>query len=176
MNYTPSTIDAIGDVVNGVQVQTSVFDNLTYFYKDGTTAGQFELFNVYGRILLLQLFIEAITANGAGASLVLFNATWSTPVIAVQPICDTCGSIAALPRGCRITFVGGVVATHAVITVATPGCVSDVTNIKPHIIGMSGGIGTIGMCTSVANAASGTSQANLFYVPLSDGAYVTKVI
>jgi hypothetical protein len=176
MQYTPSTIDVIGDMVNGLRVDTSVFNTVSYLYKDGTTVGQFELFNVYGRILVLQLFIEAITTFGAGAARTLFNATWTTPVVAVQPMCSKCDSVAALPRGCRITFVGGIVATAAVITVATPGAVSDVTNIKPHIIGMKSGIGTIGMLTTDANSASGTAQASLFYVPLSDGAYCTRVL
>ncbi len=175
-NYNASTIDVIGDLKNGLRVDGSVFPAVTYFYKDGTVAGQFELFKVYGRIFVLQLFIEIITNLGAGAAQVLFNYTSLTPAIAVQPMCSKCASIASIPRGVRIVFVGGIVATAAVITVKTPGCVSDVINTKPHIIGLANGVGTIGMLTTDANSASGKAQASLYYVPLSDGAYVEKVL
>ncbi len=171
--YEPSKLEVIGDLVNGIHVQTSVFANLTYFHRD-----QWEIFNVYGRILLINLYIEAITLNGAGAVQLLFNFTSTAPAIAVQPLCAKCASIAALPRGGRIVWVGGIVATAAVITVAATGGVSDVTCTPAHrhIIGTTGGTGTIGMLTSDADAVSGTSQANMFYVPLSDGAYCSRVI
>ena len=165
-NFSPSTIDVIGDITNGIGVATGVFANLTYFHQD-----QWELFHVYGRVLLKRLFIECITDNGAGATLIQFNYTFTTPAITVKPMCAVSGSIAAVPRGARFVWVGGAVATACVITVATGGF-SDVVNTNPAILGGEGFIGTVGMLTTTADAASGTSQAFAYYVPMSDGAYM----
>lgn len=170
-NYAPSTRERISDLIAGMRVQTGVFAVNTYI-NHVTSTGQFELFNVHGRILLMHLYIEAITVFGAGAAVISFTYTSSDPVIAVQEISDSCASVAALPEGCRIVWVGGAVATHAVITVATTGGVSDVTPTTPQYIGTQGGTGTIGMLTATATPASGTAQAFMNYVPLEKGAYV----
>lgn len=164
-DYDPSTQDRIGDLITGMRVDTSVLANLTYLHQD-----QWEAFNVYGRVMVLQLFWEAITVNGAGATLFQYNFTSTTPAVGVEPICAVSASIAALAQGLRCVWVGGAVATAAVIT-ATAG-VSDVICVSPHIIGTTGGIGTIGFVTSVADAASGTHQHSIYYIPMSEGAYV----
>lgn len=164
--YSPSTIEVIGDLVSGLRVEVPTFANLTYFHQD-----QMELFKVYGRIILKRLFIECITDNGGGATQLQFTYTFTTPAITIKPLCAKCASIAALVRGSRIVWVGGAVATAAVVTVATGGC-SDVINSSPVILGGEGFIGTVGMLTSDANPVSGTSKAILYYVPDSDGAYV----
>lgn len=166
MNYSDSTIARISDMINGVRVDTSVFNNLTYFHRD-----QWELFRVNGRVKLHQLFIEAITDNGAGGTLLQFNYTFTTPAITVKPLCAVSASIANLPRGSRIVWVGGAVATATVITVATGGC-SDVIADAGVILGGVGFVGTIGMLTTTADAVSGTSQATVFYSQMSDGAYI----
>jgi hypothetical protein len=170
-NYSPSTIDVVGDLINGLRVETGVFAAATYI-NHTTNTGRWDLFNVYGRILLKHLFIEAITVFGAGAAVLRFSFESTTPVIAVQDICGACASVAALPQGGRIVWVGGAVATAAVITVAATGGVSDVTATAPHYIGTKDGVGVIGMFTETATIASGTAQAVLCYAPLSDGAYV----
>ena len=171
-NYAPSTRERISDLVAGMRVQTGVFAAATYIDHDSTTTGQYELFNVHGRILLMHLFIEAITVFGAGAAVVSFTYTSSDPVIAVQEINDACASVASFPEGGRIVWVGGAVATDAVITVAATGGVSDVTPTAPQYIGTQGGTGTIGMLTATAGVASGTAQAFMNYVPHEKGAYV----
>jgi len=171
-NYSPSTIDVVGDLINGLRVETGVFAAATYI-NHVTHTGQWEIFKVYGRVRLMQLFIEAITVFGAGAAVVSFTFTSSTPVIAVQEISDACASIATLPQGGRIVWLGGAVATPAVITVAATGGVSDV--IAPsdgQIVGTKDGVGYIGMLTATATLASGTAQAVCCWAPLSDGAYV----
>ncbi len=171
-NYAPSTIDVIGDLHCGLRSETGVFAAATYI-NHTTHTGQWELFKVNGRILLKHLFIEAITVFGAGAAVVSFTFTSATPVIAVQEICDACASIAALPRGGRIVWPGGIVATLATITVAATGGVSDYTPPgNPHYIGTKDGVGYIGMLTATATLASGTAQAVCCWAPLSDGAYV----
>lgn len=163
-NYNPSTQERVGDLIHGLRVETGVYANLTYHHQD-----QWELFHIYGRILVKHLFIECITDNGGGATLLQFNYTFTTPAITVKPLTAVSGSIAALVRGSRIVCLGGAVATAAGVTVATGGC-SDL-NTTPVILGGEGFIGTVGMLTTTADGVSGTSQAFMYYVPMSDGAY-----
>jgi len=172
-NYAPSTIARIGDLINGVRVDTSVLANATYLLS-----AQHEIFNVYGRIKIHNLFGEVTVICSNNATQVLFNYTSSSPVIAVQPLCAKCASIAQLAVGERIYWLGGAVATAAVIT-ATPG-ISDI-NATPQVIGgvATAGtnfVGTIGILSSDANQASGSIRYTIFYTPMSDGAYVTAVL
>jgi hypothetical protein len=176
MNYSPSTRSRVADIVRGLQVKTSVFINHSYFHQQ-----QAEFFNVFGRIMLMQLFVEFITATGTGGTFLQFNYTSTTPTIGVQPISGASGSIASLFRGGRVVWQGGAVATVAVVTVSsvTLSGISDFISVKPQIIGLVGGIGTIGILTSnddPQDSAVPTSQVFLNYVPMSPGAYVTKVV
>ncbi len=167
MNYNPSTISRIADIHAGLRVETSVFANLTYFA--GVANTQTELFKVYGRIWVRQLFIEAITDNGAGATILQFNCTFTTPVIGVNAMNGAVVSIAAMGRGSRVVWIGGAVASITVLTDSAG--LSDVLPDAGQIVGGVGFVGSIGMKATIADAASGTSQAVLVYVPLSDGAY-----
>jgi hypothetical protein len=169
-NYAPSTRERISDLIGGMRVQTGVFNCATYI-NHVTNTGQFELFNVKGRIMLLQLYLEAITVWGAGAAVISFTYTSSSPTVAAAEICDASASVATLAEGRRVVWVGGAVATLAVIT-ASAG-ISDVICTNPHIIGTQGGTGTIGMLTATATLASGTAQAFCNYIPLEVGAYIT---
>jgi hypothetical protein len=170
-NYAPSTRERISDLVAGMRVQTGVFDANTYL-NHVTNTGQFELFNVSGRILLMHLYIEVTTVLGAGAAVVSFTYTSSSPTIAVAEICDASASIATLAEGGRIVWPGGIVATLATITPSAG--ISDYTPPgNPHYIGTQGGTGTIGMLTATATPASGAAQAFMNYVPLEVGASVT---
>lgn len=163
-NYAPSTMARIADLIAGMRVESGVLANVTYFHQD-----QWEVFKVYGRIMVLQLYFEAITVNGAGASLFQYNFTSTTPAVSVEPMGAVSASIAALAQGLRCMWVGGAVATAHVIT-ATAG-ISDVICVNPHIIGTKDGVGSIGMLTTTADAVSGTHQHVLQYIPMSDGAY-----
>lgn len=168
-NFNPSTIEMVGHLMNGIRVDTSVLANLTYLHQD-----QWEIFNVYGRIKIHNLFLEVTVVCSNNATQVLFNYTSTTPAIAVQPLCAKCASIAQLAVGERIFFVGGAVATAAVIT-ATPG-ISDI-NVTPHIVGGVAAdgtnyVGSIGILSSDADQASGSVRGSIFYTPMSDGAYV----
>lgn len=163
-NYPPSTRARVADLITGMRVETTVLANLTYLHQD-----QWEAFTVVGRIMVLQLYFEAITVNGAGATLFNYNFTSTTPAIGVQPMCAASASIAALAQGLRCVWVGGAVATAAVIT-ATAG-ISDVICVNPQIIGTADGVGSIGFVTTVADAVSGTHQHVLHYIPMDAGAY-----
>jgi hypothetical protein len=169
-SYSPSTQERVGDLIHGLRVETGVFNTATYMLHNGASTGQFEIFKVYGRIQWKHLFIEFITDSGGGAALVQFTYTFTTPSITVKPLSGASGSTAALVRGSRIVCLGGAVSTATGITVATGGA-SDLA-VTPGILGGIGFIGTIGMLTTSASNTSGTAQAVLFYVPMSDGAYV----
>ncbi|MGR9116957.1 MAG: hypothetical protein ACU85E_14430 [Gammaproteobacteria bacterium] len=171
-SFQPSTQTMIGYINGGLQVETSTLANATYLLGVGAT--QTELFNVTGRILLLQLYIELITAASANATTVQFNCTFTTPVIALNAMGAACAAITSLGQGGRIVHVGGAVATAAVIT-DSPG-LSDVTCVTPHIVGGHGFVGTIGIVAGTADQASGTFRAIAHYVPYSAGAYVTAAL
>jgi hypothetical protein len=168
MNFNPSTIEAVGYLMNGVRVDTSSILAASYFLQN-----QVEIFTVYGRIKVHNLFGEVTTIISNTATTLLYNFTSTSPVISVQPMSAASGTMAQLAVGERINWVGGAVATAVVLT-ATPG-ISDI-NVTPHIIGTIGGTATIGILTAGANATSGAVTFSVFYTPMSDGAYVAKVL
>ena len=174
-NYGPSTIARIGDLVNGIRVDTSVLSAATYLL---TGNNQTEIFNIYGRIKLHNLFGEVTTVLDNQATTLYYNATWTTPTIAVGAISGASGSLAQLAVGEKISWLGGAVATAVVLT-ATPG-IADI-NVTPHILGgvtTAGAnyVGTIGILTAAASMTSGAVRFTCFYTPMSDGAYVTAAL
>jgi hypothetical protein len=168
MNYNPSTIARIGDLINGVRVSTSALAAETYFHQNQT-----EIFNVYGRVRIHLLFGEVTEAISNNVATVLYNFTSSDPVIAVQPLSAASASVAQLAVGERIMWVGGAVATAVVLT-ATPG-ISDI-NAAPQIVGTDGGTGTIGIKAEAADCTDGTVKFTVCYTPLSDGAYISAAL
>jgi ABC-type hemin transport system substrate-binding protein len=167
-NYSYSTIARIGDLVNGIRVDTGTLAAVSYIDQ-----AQHELFTVNGRVRIHQLFSEITVQLGAQAALVQYNFTSTTPAIGVQPMCAVSASVASLAVGERIMWVGGVVATAAVLT-ATPG-ISDV-DPAAQIIGTAGGVGTVGILSTTASVTSGSLITSVFYTPLSDGAYITALV
>lgn len=172
-SFNPSTIEMIGHLTNGLRVDTSVLANATYLAQT-----QVEIFNVYGRIKVHNLFGEVVVVCSNNATTLLYNYTSSTPVIAVQPMCAASGSMANLAVAERVWWVGGAVATAAVLT-ATPG-ISDI-NVTPQVVGSvtsagDNAVGTIGILTATASQASGSIRFSIFYTPMSDGAYVTAAL
>lgn len=169
MNYAPSTRQRIADLNVGMLVETATFNALTYLHQN-----QVEAFDIHGRVMLYQYWIEAITAID-GAAYVAFNYTFSTPSLTVRPFSGTgvSGSIDAFVQGSRVTYSGGAVADNTVpaVTVAT-GCFSDALASKPVILGCIDAVGTIGWVTTNANCSAGTARAAILYVPLSAGAYI----
>jgi len=169
-NYNPSTIARIGDLVNGIRVDTSTMLAATYLLTGNT---QTELFNVYGRIKIHELFGEVKVVFSNNATTLYYNWTSTTPVIAVQPISAACSTMAQLAVGERISWIGGAVATAVVLT-ATPG-ITDVAR-NSQIVGTDGGVGSIGILTASASMSSGSVMFSIFYTPMSDGAYVTAAV
>ena len=169
-NFNPSTQAMIGHITGGMRVETSTLANATYLLN-GT---QTELFNVYGRILLLQLFIELVTAASANATTLQFNCTFTTPTIAKNAMGAACASISGLGQGQRIVHVGGAVATAAILTDSAG--LTDITCVTPQIVGGYQFVGTVGVLGAAASQASGTFRAGMLYVPYSDGAYAEAAL
>jgi len=168
-NYNPSTIARIADIESGIRVDTGSIAAATYL-RNGT---QVELFNVYGRIKVINLFLEVITALSNNAYTAKFNATFTTPSIAVADMSAACASTAQLAAGRRITWLGGAVATAAIVTQSAG---ISLLGATPQVIGGIGFVGTIGILGAAANHDSGACIATIFYVPWSDGAYVTAAL
>ena len=176
-NYAPSTRMRIADLITGMHVKTT---DGGLAAANFTATAQTELFTIVGRIGIKNLFIELTAAADANATVVAFNATFTTPVIALNGMCANSASIASLGAHGRITWVGGAVATAAVITDSAG--LTDVEGAgKMHILGGetaagANTVGTIGMLASTATqAATITATAHLYYIPLSEGAYAEAI-
>lgn len=171
-SFQPSTQNMIGYINGGLRTETSTLANATYLL--GVAATQTELFNIIGRVLVLQLYLEFITAASANATTVQFNCTFTTPAIGVNPMGAASGSISGLGQGQRVVHVGGAVATAAILTDSAG--LTDVSCVTPHIVGGHNFVGTIGMAAGTADQASGTFRAICHYVPYSDGASVAAAL
>jgi hypothetical protein len=171
-NYNPSTIARISELINGIRVDTTSIAAATYFLTGNTHT---DLFNVYGRIKVHNMFGEVATADfGANACGLYFDYTSTTPSIAVAPISSVSDSLSGLKIGERISFLGGAVATKTSQT-ATP-AISDL-EVTPIILGVIDGIGKIGMLTATASITGlAVVKFSIWYSQMSDGAYVTAAI
>ena len=169
MNYNSVTKQRIADMLAGIRIDTGTLTNTVSLIQN-----QVEIFRIRGRVMILQLFGEAITDFSATATQLLFNFTSSVPVITVQPLCAACTTMSGIKAGRRVFWKGGAVATNAVVT-ATTG-ISDVISVSPQVVGTIGGTGTVGILTSGANQTSGTCKFTMLYIPMSDGATVEALV
>jgi len=178
-HYSPSTRDVVGDLICGLHVETT---GGILVAANFTNTAQTELFNIYGRIGIKQLFIELTAAADANATQVLFNCTFTTPAIGVNAMCVKCASIANLGAYGRIVHICGTAAAGTAIITDSAG-LSDVdSGGKMQILGgvSAAGVltvGSIGMLASDATQA-GTiaATAHLFYVPMCTGAYAEAAL
>jgi len=180
-NYAPSTRARIADLITGMHVKTT---DGVLVAANFTNTAQTELFTIVGRIMVLQLFIEITAAADANATTVQFNTTFTTPVIAKNAMCAASGSIATLGAHSRITWVGGVVATAAILTdsAGLTDVVASGLGGNPHILGGetaagANTAGTIGMlCAAATQAATISATGHLYYIPMSTGAYAEALV
>ena len=172
-NYAPSTRARIADCITGMRVETGVLDAADYL-KTGPTATE-DIFNVYGRIKVMQLFMEVVTVFGNQACVMYYTYTSDTPGETVQPISAVSGTMALMIQGERHLCLGTSVATACVVDSAAQG-ISQLIMKEKLILGAKGGFGNIGINTATATVATGTIKFSLFYVPMSDGAYATNVV
>jgi hypothetical protein len=171
-NYAPSTRARISDLITGMRVDTSVLNAVDYLIT-GPTATE-AIFNVYGRIKVMHLFMEVITSLGNQACVMYYTYTSATPAETVQPISSVGASMALYLRGGRYSCIGITVAQATLID-AQEG-ISPVIMKEKMILGAKGGTGTIGINTATVTVLTGTIRFSLFYVPMSDGAYATNVV
>ena len=103
-NYAPSTRARIADLIRGMQVDTGIKLNTASMAQT-----QQEDFNVYGRILLLNLMCEVTTNFSADAT--LFQYTYSSathvPAIVSTQLGLVSLSIASSAIGGRVYWTGG---------------------------------------------------------------------
>jgi predicted outer membrane repeat protein len=176
MNYNPSTIARIGDIVLGIRVDTGIAN-----CADGIHLhrAQVEDFNVHGTILLKHLFMEVTVVLDGGLTLFQYNYSCllhTGGAIAATPLGLVSLSIANMSEGSRVIWGGGAVAGSNHQITGSAG-VSDVAVGlgDPIVIGYRGAVSTIGHLTTTADTATGKVFHSLFYVPMSDGAYVEAV-
>ena len=172
VNYAPSTRARIADLITGMRVDTAVLASADYL-KTGPTATE-AIFNVGGRIKIMQLFMEVITDLSAQACVMFYTYTSTTPSIGVQPISVVSASMSGMLRGARHICVGLTAGTACVIDAQTG--ISPAIMTEKMIIGIKDGVGSIGINTATVTVLTGTVRFSLFYVPMSDGAYATNVV
>lgn len=172
-NYAPSTIARIGDLILGVRVDTPVVDvsDLVHLHQ-----AQVEDFNVYGTIQINHLFMEVTALLGTAGT--LFQYTYSCLLhtggaIASTKLGTVSASITDMTEGQRVVCgLGAVAGANHQITGSAG--VSDVAVGlgDPLIVGYRDAVSTIGHLTTTADMLTGSVFHSLFYVPMSDGAYV----
>lgn len=173
MNYNPSTLARISDINLGIRIDTGDLLGTTYLQHAGTP--QHELYTVKGRILLRYLFAEVITADiSTTACTMVWNATFSSTAYTVQPIGTKCTTMTGMKVGHRVVWGGGILTTAATLT--TKPYLSDFAAVTPMIIGGIDSAGTIGMLCEAATVTTGSLKCSLFYVAMSDGAYVEALV
>lgn len=169
MNYAPSTQERIGDINRGLVVATSVLDNTTAMPGNA----DYDLFNVYGRIRILTLDIEAITAWSNTATTLKFTFDPSTPAVSEISISAACATVATLAAGRRVRLDGTALNTAAAIDANQ--CVS-LQRSGFIEVGCYDGVGAIGVTSAAAAQTSGTCKATLTYVPITPGAYAEAAV
>jgi hypothetical protein len=167
-NYSPSTIDRIGDITRGIQVKTGVLANTA-----ALPSSAYNLFNVYGRIRIIGLNCEAVTAFAADATLLKWQFESTTPAVGASDISAASLTIQSIPIGARVMWRGTAVNTAPDVS-ATQASIAVVQDWMD--VGVTGGIGVINVTSSIAAQTSGTCQFNLYYLPISEGAYATAIV
>lgn len=175
-SYSPSTIARLGDIREGVFVETSA--NISYaLWGVGVQAYPFKFYN---RIVLHAFFMEVgeTTLDGAGC-LMLFNYIQDTPSIAVGGLSIVGTTIHGFIRGRRVSLVKDAVGTAAAVT-ASAGISYHPDNqmilgVKPSAAGVTS-VGRLGVLTSIAVLTAGTASFGCLYSALDPGSAVEALL
>jgi len=167
-NYNPSTIDRIGDITRGIHVKTGTIANTV-----ALLSGAYNIFTVYGRIRIIGMDIEAVTAFSNDATLVKWRFTSTTPSVSISDISAASLTIAQIPIGARVMWRGTAVATAPDVS-ATQASIAVVTDYMD--VGHTAGVGIITATSSIAAQTSGTCRFNIYYLPISEGAYIEALV
>ena len=178
----PSTIQRVSDQVLGHHVETSAGALPVASFK-GVANTETDMFTVYGRIQIMQLFVEFTAAGDAAATQLLFYYNGSEPALTLVVLCAAGASIATVAIGQRCMHVGGAVASTPIVSDSAGLSDLDMASAYQIVGGYATGgatgifTGTIGMRATVADQA-GTIAAtgHIFYVPLSPDAAVEAAI
>ena len=165
-NYNASTIDRIGDITRGIHVKTGILAATVVF--DHSPAVAVNNFTVYGRIRVIGLNFEVTTALSNNAALLKWQFESTTPVIAASDISAVSLTVAQMVVGGRIMWRGTAVNTAPDIS-ATQASIAVVQDWMD--VGLTGGVGIISSLCTTATCTSGAGLFNLYYLPISDGAY-----
>ena len=175
-NYNPSTRERIGNIHDGLLVQTTA--ELAYTAWGVTV--QTTLFTVYNRIIIHHLFLEVgeTALVGAGA-LLQFNFASTVPVVAAAPLCAVCTDIDGFDRGRRVSFPGTTIATAASVD-STQGIslgptMTAIVGYKPSAAGVTS-VGQVGVLTTTAVLTAGTGQFSMLYTPFDINAYAVAAL
>jgi hypothetical protein len=117
--------------------------------------------------------IEAVTAFSNDATLVKWRFTSTTPSVSISDISAASLTIAQIPIGARIMWRGTAVATAPDVS-ATQASIAVVTDYMD--VGHTAGVGIITATSSIAAQTSGTCRFNIYYLPISEGAYVEALV
>lgn len=178
----PSTIQRVSDQVLGLHVETSVGALPVASFK-GVANTETDMFTVYGRIQITQLFVEFTATGDAAATQLLFYYNGSEPALTLVVLCAAGASVATAAIGQRCMHVGGAVAGTPIVSDSAGLSDLDMASAYQIVGGYATGgatgifTGTIGMRATVADQA-GTIAAtgHIFYVPLSPDAAVEAAI
>lgn len=172
LTYHPKTREAIADQLAGIRVETGQVAATVLL--DHSPSLAVSLFTVTGCVMVTQLYVEVETVLSADAADLKFCVTFTTPVIAENDMCAASASLSGSVAGVRCVWVGGAVATAAVITDSAG--LSDVICVSPHIVGGRGFVGAIKSKCGTATCSSGALRGYCHYVPMtSDGLIVAAV-
>jgi len=161
-SFNPSTQEMVGYINGGLRAQTAVVDNATYILATAV-----DIFTVYGRIRIISLDYEAVTACSDTATLLKWQFNASVPAIAAHDISGAALTCATIAQGRRIVFQGTALDTAQVISTNPCTSLSAPTTMD---VGCYAGVGTLATHGAVATT-SGTGIFTLCYIPLTDGAY-----
>lgn len=170
-NYNLSTINRIGDITRGIHVKTGTLLNTLIF--DHNPALAVDLFTVYGRIRIIGLNCEAVSAFAADAALLQWQFKSTTPVIAYADISAVSLTVQSIPIGARVMWRGTAVNTAPDVS-ASQASIAVVTNYMD--VGLTDGVGVIGSLCTTATQASGSCLMNLYYLPISEGAFAVSIL
>jgi len=172
-NYNPSTIERIGDIKNGIFVESSI----SLFSVWGETVQRY-YFQVTNRVIIHALFAE-VTTTIAGAVQTVFNYIQDTPSIALAALSTVHASADTFVPGRRLTYVGGSVAATAITLSGgisyLPATIPTILGVSPTAAGVNG-VGRIGFLSSVANATAGALKFGCLYTPIDPGACVVALL
>lgn len=168
-SYSPSTIERIGDITRGLHVKTGTIANTV-----ALPSGSYSIFSVHGRIRILGLDCEAVTAFAADATLLKWQFEGLTPdIVAAADISAVSLSIASIPIGARVMWRGTAVNTAPDVS-ATQASIAVVTDYMD--VGRTNGTGQINAVSSIAAQTSGSCRFNIYWLPISDDAHVDALV